>query len=72
MEKRVKRIQVIFSKQQYELIQKLKGEMGLTDSEVIRNIVLAWLVEKSFISATLKNRIFGLEEKGELKNDPKG
>lgn len=58
---KAKRIQVIFSKQQYDLLQKLKGEMGLSDSEVVRNIVLAWLVEKSFISATLKNRIFKVE-----------
>jgi hypothetical protein len=66
MKHEVRRIQVVFSKQQYDLIQKLKGEMGLSDSEVIRNIVLAWLVEKSFVSATLKNRIFGLKiEPGE-------
>jgi len=55
--KQVKRIQVIFTRDQYNLIQKLKGEMGLTDSEVIRNIVLGWLMEKSFLSTTLKSRI---------------
>ncbi|MHA1506716.1 MAG: CopG family transcriptional regulator [Candidatus Asgardarchaeia archaeon] len=51
------RVQVLFTKEQYEIIQKLKGEMGLTDSEVIRNIVLNWLMEKSFISASLKSKL---------------
>ena len=51
------RVQVVFTKEQYQLIQKLKGEMGMSDSEVVRNIVIAWLAEKSFISTVLKNRI---------------
>ena len=54
----MKRIQVTFTKEQWALIEKLKGEMGVTDSEVIRNVVMGWLMEKSFISTTLKNRIF--------------
>lgn len=54
----MKRIQVTFTKEQWSLIEKLKGEMGVTDSEVIRNIVMGWLMEKSFISTTLKNRLF--------------
>lgn len=53
-----KRIQVNFTDEQYELIQKLKGELGNSDSEVIKNITIAWLIEKSFISTTLKSRIF--------------
>jgi len=58
------RIQVIFTKEQYQLIQKLKGEMGISDSEVVRNIVIAWLVEKSFISTTLKDKVRGESEDG--------
>lgn len=54
----MKRIQVTFTKEQWNLIEKLKGEMGITDSEVVRNIVMGWLMEKSFISTTLKNKIF--------------
>ena len=54
----MKRIQVTFTNEQWKLIEKLKGEMGVTDSEVIRNIVMAWLVEKSFISSTLKSKLF--------------
>jgi predicted transcriptional regulator len=56
--KDMKRIQVTFTKEQWQLIEKLKGEMGVTDSEVIRNIVLGWLMEKSFISTTLKSKLF--------------
>jgi hypothetical protein len=53
------RIQVIFTRDQYDLIQKLKGELGMTDSEVIRNIVLGWLMEKSFLSTALKTKMSG-------------
>jgi len=52
-----RRIQVVFTQEQYELLQKLKGEMGSSDSEVVRNIVLNWLVEKSFISTTVKSKL---------------
>ena len=58
----IKRIQVTFTKEQWELIEKLKGEMGITDSEVVRNIVMGWLMEKSFISSTLKNKLFREKE----------
>ena len=49
-----KRVQVSFTERQWALIEKLQGEMGLTDAEIIRNIVLAWLSEKSFISYFIK------------------
>ena len=61
MTKDVKRIQVNFTKEQYELLQKLKGELGNSDSEVVKNITMAWLTENSFISTTLKPKIFGEE-----------
>jgi len=64
----IKRIQVTFTKEQWELIEKLKGEMGLSDSEVVRNIVLGWLIEKSFISTSLKNKLFK-EGNNDKKND---
>ena len=32
----MKRIQVNFTKEQYELLQKLKGELGNSDSEVVK------------------------------------
>ena len=52
-----RRIQVVFTQEQYELLQKLKGEMGSSDSEVVRNIVLNWLMENSFISTTVKSKL---------------
>jgi len=54
---RQKRVQVIFTKEQYDLIKKLQGEMGVSDSEIVRNIVLTWLIEKSFISTRLKSKM---------------
>ncbi len=53
----MKRIQVSFTKEQYELLQKLKGELGNSDSEVVKNITIAWLIEKSLISTALKEKI---------------
>ncbi len=49
-----KRVQVSFTARQWKLIEKLQGEMGMSDAEIIRNIVIAWLSEKSFISAIVK------------------
>lgn len=54
----MKRVQVTFTKEQWELIEKLKGELGITDSEIIRNITMGWLMEKSFISTSLKEKLF--------------
>ena len=51
-----KRVQVAFTSGQWSLIEKLRGEMGDTDANIIRNIVIAWLSEKSFISSTVKNK----------------
>jgi hypothetical protein len=53
---RRQRIQVIFTQNQWDLIEKFRGEMGEDDSELVRNIVLAWLAEKSMISSTVKQR----------------
>ena len=49
-----KRVQVTFTEKQWELIQKLKGELGDGDADVVRNLVLAWLSEKSLISTSVK------------------
>jgi len=51
-----KRIQVSFTERQWKLIQKLKGEMGNADADIIRNIVIAWLSEKSFVSDSAKKK----------------
>lgn len=52
-----KKIQVSFSDRQGQLLDKLKGEFGETDADVVRGIVVAWLAEKSFISTVIKKRI---------------
>jgi len=52
-----KRTQVSFTPSQWNLIEHFRGEMGNTDADIIRNIVIAWLSEKSFISTTVKNKI---------------
>jgi hypothetical protein len=57
--KSAKRVQVSFTERQWKLIERLRGEMGMSESEIIRNIVLAWLSEKSLISAVVKNEKFG-------------
>jgi hypothetical protein len=53
-----KRVQVSFTAKQWQLIERLKGEMGGTDSEIVRNIVIAWLSEKSFLSTAVKKKMF--------------
>jgi len=37
-------------------LEKLRGEFGDGDADIVRNIVLAWLSEKSLISTTVKNK----------------
>jgi len=51
-----KRVQITFTEQQWNLIETLKGEFGKGDADVVRNIVLSWLAEKSFISSAAKKR----------------
>ena len=52
-----KRVLVSFTAAQWELIQKLRGEFGEKDANIVRNIVLSWLSEKSMISTVAKNKI---------------
>lgn len=49
-----KRVQVSFTKRQWKMIEMLRGEMGDNDADIVRNIVLAWLAEKSFVTDTTK------------------
>ncbi len=55
--KHTKRVQVSFTEKQWRLIQNLQGELGNSDSDVVRSIVIAWLTEKSFISTSVKKRM---------------
>jgi len=56
VEKDSKKIQIILTKEQYELIQKLHGEMGNSTSEIVRNIIINWLLENSFITSQIKEK----------------
>jgi hypothetical protein len=60
---KVKRVQVTFTREQWSLIEHFRGVMGNDDAEIVRNIVLAWLAEKSVISTHVKgNTGFGRGE----------
>jgi len=51
-----KRVQVTFNDKQWGIILKMKGSFGESDADIVRNIVLAWLAEKSFISEAGKKK----------------
>nr|MDO8091512.1 CopG family transcriptional regulator [Candidatus Sigynarchaeota archaeon] len=51
-----KRVQVTFNDEQWNIILKMKGVLGESDADIVRNIVLAWLAEKSFISEAGKKK----------------
>jgi len=53
----VKRVQVSFTKGQWQLIERFKATMGDADADIVRNIVLAWLAEKSIITSDVKHKI---------------
>jgi hypothetical protein len=56
---RVKRVQVTFTVEQWSLVERFRGVMGSDDAEIIRNIVLAWLSEKSIVASVAKMRLEG-------------
>ena len=51
------KVQVSFTDEQWTLIKKIKGSIGNSDADVVRNIVLAWLSEKSILSTSIKEEI---------------
>lgn len=52
-----KRVQVSFTKGQWLLIKRFKAAMGDSDADIVRNIVLAWLAEKSIITTDVKRKM---------------
>jgi len=65
-----KRVQVIFSREQYELIKLIKKRLGLSsDSETVKIIVLSWLAEKSIISSFIKGELILRVDSHEDKNE---
>lgn len=53
----IKRVQVSFTSEQWKLLERFKATMGGTDADVVRNIVLAWLAEKSVITLDAKQKM---------------
>lgn len=52
-----KRVQVTFTESQWNLIETLRGEFGEKDADIVRNIVISWLSEKSLIPSKIKSEI---------------
>jgi len=44
-----RKVQVTFSNGQWSVIERLRGAMGDSDSEIVRNIVVSCLSEKPYI-----------------------
>ncbi len=51
------KVQVSFTDEQWSLLKKVKGALGKADADVVRNIVIAWLSEKSILSTSIKDQI---------------
>jgi hypothetical protein len=51
---RAKRVQVTFTQKQWDLIQEFRDILGSDDAEIVRNIVLSWLTEKSVVVSRVK------------------
>ena len=52
-----KRVQVAFTEQQWKVISALRGTMGETDAEIVRNLVISWIAEKSLAAEAAKKNI---------------
>ena len=46
MKKEVKHILVTLTPEQYQCLSYLRGKMGNSDAEVLRNVFVAWIWEK--------------------------
>lgn len=51
-----KKIVVTLPDETYKLMKNLQG-MGNKDGEIVRNLVISWMAEKSMISTSAKERM---------------
>lgn len=51
-----KKIVVTLPNETYKLMKQLKG-MGEKDAEIARNLIIAWMAEKSIISTSAKTKM---------------
>ena len=52
-----RRVLATFTSEQWRILESFRGTMGNSDAEIVRNIVIAWLSEKSLISSTAKSKL---------------
>lgn len=64
----MKRILVSFPEGIFNTIKGLQGELGESDSEIVRNIVIAYLSEQGFFSQTSVRGIAGRNTKENEKS----
>jgi len=52
-----KRVLVTLPKGTWEIIEReLKGKIGDKDAEILRNIIISWLVEHGYIRKTVEEK----------------
>jgi hypothetical protein len=54
--KPVKRVLVTFTAEQWKILETLKGELGRSDADVVRNIIVTWLINKNFLVVQKKGQ----------------
>ena len=52
-----KRVLVTFTSEQWKTIESLKGIMGRADADVVRTIVLNWLIDKGYFARAIVDRL---------------
>ena len=62
----MKKILVSLPEGVFDLVRNLRGELGESDSEVVRNIIVAYLSEQGYFS---KISVMGITS---LRNEKKG
>jgi len=55
--KKPKRVLVTFTAEQWESLKSMKGELGRSDADIVRNIVVFWLMNVKY-GINQKNPLF--------------
>jgi len=62
--KKPKRVLVTFTAEQWKILETLKGELGRSDADVVRNIIVSWLINKHFLVEQKKENLLEGEING--------
>ena len=46
--KKPKRVLVTFTAEQWEALESMRGELGRSDADIVRNIVVFWLMNAKY------------------------